>query len=185
MSELNLNPTPRGWLEKAYDSNVLFMLPLGVLVAAQGPLSEKVGYWPAVAISILFSAALSILISLPVVPLRRRRAALDAEKGLFECAHRERGSSLRGRWAVGYAKAEPGSLLFQAKTGVSGSPAGRIEIYSGPRVIGKPEKAPWSVFPRGQVITLSTDRGTVELAASPSSLQLLAERCLNNSENPM
>ena len=71
-------------------------------------------------------------------------------------------------------------LLFQAKTGVTGRLVGSIETYSQLQLVGEPSKAPFSAFPRGKVITLSTDRGMVELAASPASLHLLAERCLSN-----
>jgi hypothetical protein len=123
---------------------------------------------------------LAILVSLPFVRRQKQRAALDAEQGLFECAHRESGSPLRRSWALGYAKAEPGRLLFQAKTGMTGALAGPIEIYSELRPIDQPAKAPWSTFPRGKVITLSTHKGTVELAASPASLRLFAERCLRD-----
>ena len=78
------------------------------------------------------SAALAVLIALPVISIKKRRAALDAKRGLFECAHREIGSALKQRWAIGYAKAEPGRLLFQAKTGVTGRLVGSIEVYSQP-----------------------------------------------------
>ena len=60
------------------------------------------------------------------------------------------------KWALGYAKAEPGKLLFQAKTGVTGSVAGPVEVYSELRLVSQAEKAPWTVFPKGSVIVLST-----------------------------
>ena len=62
------------------------------------------------------------------------------------------------KWALGYAKAEPGKLLFQAKTGVTGSVAGPVEVYSELRLVSQAEKAPWTVFPKGSVIVLSTSR---------------------------
>jgi hypothetical protein len=180
MSEPNLEPTPRGWIEKACASSFLTILPPALVLAmALNPLSDEVGYWPALAILVPAGIAFSIVISLPLIPIQRQRAALDAQRGIFECAHRERGSSLKGRWARGYAKAEPGRLLFQAKSDVTGRPSGPIEIYSEPKAIGLPVKAPWSVSRRWRVITLSTDKGIVELAAAPSSLNLLAEGCLN------
>jgi hypothetical protein len=180
MREPNLEPTPRGWLDKVYDSGALsIMSAMVILWFALDPLSDVVGYWPALAIAIPAGIALAMLISLPFIRRQKKRAALDAEHGLFECADSESGSPLKRRWAVGYAKAEPGRLLFQAKTGVTGPLAGPIEIYSELRPIGQPVKAPWSAFPRGKVITLSTDKGAVELAVSPASLSLLAERCLS------
>jgi hypothetical protein len=178
--EQNLEPTPRGWIEKAHDTNIFTMLTVAVLVLVLYPLTDKVGFWLSLAITAVAVAVISVLVALPVIPLRRRRVARDADRGLFECAHREKGSSLKGRWALGYAKAEPGRLLFQAKTGVTGSLAGPVEIYSAPRPAGEPVKAPWSAFPRGKVITLATDKGIVELAASPASLNLLAERSLRD-----
>ena len=63
---------------------------------------------------------------------------------------------------------------------MTGRLVGPIETYSQLQVMGESAKAPFSAFPRGKVITLSTDKGTVELAASPSSLDLLAERCLRD-----
>jgi hypothetical protein len=138
------------------------------------------GFWLSLVIIALAVAAVTVLVALPVIPIKKRRAALDAQRGLFECAHREVGSALKQRWAIGYAKAEPGRLLFQAKTGVTGRLAGPVEIYSQLRVMAEPAKAPFSAFPRGKVITLSTDKGVVELAAAPSSLELLAERCLSD-----
>jgi hypothetical protein len=166
--EQNLEPTPRGWIERAYDANVFTMLTVALLVLVLYPLNDKVGFWLSLVITALAVAAISVLVALPVIPLRRKRVAQDAGRGLFECAQREEGSSLKGRWAVGYAKAEPGCLLFQAKTGVTGTLAGPVEIYSAPRQVGEPVKAPWSAFPRGKVITLATDKGIVELAAAPA-----------------
>jgi hypothetical protein len=150
MSEPKLEPVPRGWLEKAYDANILTTLPVVLLIlVVLDPLNDQMGYWPTLAIIIVASAALAVLVSLPVLPIKKRRAALDAELGVFECAHREVGSALKQRWAIGYAKAEPGRLLFQAKTGVTGRLAGPIESYSQLRAMGEPAKAPWSAFPRG------------------------------------
>lgn len=180
MIEQNLEPTPRGWIEKAYDANVFTMLTVALLVLVLYPLNDRVGYWLSLVIIALAVAAISVLVALPFIPIKKRRAARDAQLGLFECAHRELGSSLKGRWALGYAKAEPQRLMFQAKTGVIGNLAGPVEIYSEPRPVGELVKAPWSAFPRGKVITLATDRGIVELAASPASLDLLAERCLRD-----
>lgn len=135
------------------------------------------GHVPALAILIPVIIALTALISLPVISVRRQRVARDAEQGLFQCALRESGSTLKRQWARGYAKAEPGRLLFQAMTGPSGP--GTIESYAELRLMGQPTKTEWSVFPRGQVLTITTDRGTIELAASSASLRLLTDRCLS------
>jgi hypothetical protein len=53
-----------------------------------------------------------------------------------------------------------------------------VEIYAAPALVRERVKAPWSAFPRGKVATLATDKGTVELAATPASIDLLVGRCL-------
>lgn len=179
MRQQDLSPAPRGRLEKLRDANVFSSLLIVIMVWLFFPLQESIGLWPALAVLVPVNLAVGLLMDLLFRPLKRRRIELDAEQGLFECAHREEGSALRRKWALGYAKAEPGKLLFQAKTGVIGSVAGPVEIYSEPRLISDAVKAPWTVFPRGSVVVLSTNKGRIELAASPSSLNLLTERALN------
>ena len=178
MREPDLEPTSRGRLEKAYD--VFGILPLIVLASVLSiPLRAAMGFWPAAIIIVVTGLAwMTAAQVLLIAPLRKKRAALDAERGLFECAHREPESGLRSRWARGYAKAEPGRLIFQMGASEKGPLAGPLEIYSSPRPLGEPVKAPWSVFPGGLLITLHTDKATVQLAASPASLALLTERCL-------
>jgi hypothetical protein len=172
MNELTLKPTPRGLVEKIFDWNIVTYLSIGLLMPlVLGPLTDVVGYWPAVGFGAILFAVVSVILSLPIIPLRKRRVARDAEQGIFECAHREKGSALKGRWALGYAKAEPGRLLFQTKTGP-------VEIYAAPALVSEPVKAPWSVFPRGKVVTLETAKATVEIAASPTSIDLLVNHCL-------
>jgi hypothetical protein len=186
MNELTLKPTPRSLVEKVYDANVpLFLAVVLLMPLVLGPLTDALGYWPAVGIGAILIAVVSVILSLPVIPLRRRRVGRDAEQGIFECVHREQGTALKGRWARGYAKAEPGRLLFQAKTGLAGSLTGSIEIYAAPALVGVPVKAPWSALPRGRIATLKTDRGTVDLAATPASIDLLVNRFLGGgTEQP-
>lgn len=70
---------------RAYD-NVGYLLPMvGVLAY---PLIEAVGFWPAIALFVVASAAVTLIVWRLVAPLRRRRASLDAEVGIFECGHR-------------------------------------------------------------------------------------------------
>ncbi|MHA7261694.1 hypothetical protein ACX80W_00680 [Arthrobacter sp. TMN-37] len=52
------------------------------------PLRQSTGFWPAVAIVIAATIAAFLLVEVLVRPARRRRMALDADQGLFECAHR-------------------------------------------------------------------------------------------------
>ncbi|WP_458779782.1 hypothetical protein [Arthrobacter sp. D3-16] len=169
-------------MEKIYELGSLHVLSAAlVLLFAFPPLSAIMGQGPALAILIPATIALTALISLPIISVRRRRVARDADQGLFQCAIRENGTPLKPllqpQWARGYAKAEPYRLLFQAMTGPSG--LGPIESYSELRLITQSTKAKWSVLPRGQVLTISTDKGTIELGASPASLRLLTGRCLS------
>ena len=178
MEKPTLKPTPRSRLEKVYDSTALTFLPtLLVVVTVMDPLVQKLGFWLGLVVAIAISVTLTLILSLPLIPAKKRRVALDADQGVFECAHRERGSALKGRWARGYAKAEPDRLLFQTKAGATGPVAGPIEVYSALAPLGEPTKAPWGVFPKGKLISLNTDQGVVDLAATPASLLLLRERC--------
>lgn len=180
MKDQGINPVPRTWLEKAQDLNLEVLVLIPVLTAIFQTLQEPMGFWPALAIVALSFVVMVLLLGLLIAPMRRKRMALDAEQGIFECVHREEGSSLRRRWATGYAKAEPGRLLFQAKTGITGSLAGPLDIYTELKAVSQPMKAPRGVFPRGRVMELSTDKGSVELAASASSLDLLIKRSLTD-----
>lgn len=179
MRQQDLSPAPRGWAEKLQDANVPIYLLIVILVSLFSPLEESIGFWPALATVFLAGFAALWLVEVLLRPMKRKRIALDAEQGLFECAHREAGSALKRKWALGYVKAEPGRVLFQAKTGLTGSVAGPVEIYSEPRLVRDGVKAPWTVFPKGSVIVLSTNKGCIELAASASSLNLLTEQALN------
>jgi len=180
MREPDLEPTPRSRLERAYDA--FGSLPLVVLAGVLFvPLQSVLGWWPTLVIVITTGVVYITAIQLIVIaPLRKKRAARDAERGLFECAHREPGSGLRSRWARGYARAEPNRLIFQLGANENGSLAGPLEIYSAPTAIGEPVKAPWTVFPGGLVMTIRSDNTTLQLAASRVSLALLNERCLTN-----
>jgi hypothetical protein len=178
MNEPTLEPTPRSRIEKIFDSNILTFLPsMLVLVTVMNPLVEKFGFWLGLVVAIAISTTLAIILSMPLVPVKKRRVAMDAELGIFECAHREQGSALKGRWAQGYANVETDRLLFQAKSGMTGPAIGPVEVYSALTILGEPTKAPWAVFPKGRIVVLQTDKGVVELAASSASLALLRERC--------
>jgi hypothetical protein len=178
MNKPTLEPTPRSRLEKVLDSNILTFLPSMLVIAtAANPLVRELGFWLGLAVAVVISVTLTIILTMPLIPAKKRRVAMDAEQGIFECAHREKGSALKGRWAQGYAKAEPHRLLFQAKTGITGPATGPVEVYSAPTPLAEPTKAPWAVFPKGRIVALDTDKGVVELAATPASLALLEERC--------
>ena len=181
MREPDLEPSPRSRLERAYYA--FGALPLYLLAGILFvPLQAVLGWWPTLVIVITAGIVLITAIQLTVIaPLRKKRAAQDAERGLFECSHREPGSGLRSRWARGYAKAEPNRLVFQLGASESGPLAGPMEVYSAPRAIGEPTKAPWTVFPGGQMMTIKSDNTTLQLAASRAGLELLKARCLTST----
>lgn len=181
MREPDLEPTPRSRLERAYDAfgSVPLFVIAGVLFL---PLRSFLGWQPAFVVVLTAGIVVITVIQLvAIAPLRKKRAVLDAERGLFECAHREPGSGLRSRWARGYARAEPNRLIFQLGASESGPLAGPLEIYPTPAAVGEPVKAPWTVFPGGLVMTIRSGGTTLQLAASRASLTLLEERCLAHS----
>ncbi|WP_285240304.1 hypothetical protein [Pseudarthrobacter sp. MEB009] len=177
MREPDLDPTPKSRLEQVYDT--ISSLPLFVLAGIfYVPLQAALGLWPAWVIVITSGIVMTAAIQFFVVaPMRTKRKAQDTERGLFECAHREPGSGLRGRWARGYARAEPNRLIFQMGAGEDGPLTGPLEIYPEPTPIGDLEKAPWTVFPGGLIVTITSENKTLQLAARRASLELLNTRC--------
>lgn len=178
MREPDLEPTPRSRFERAYD--VFGFVPLYLVAGLLFlPLQSALGWWTAFVIVIVAGIVVMTVVQIVVfAPLRKKRAVLDAERGLFACAHREPGSALRSRWARGYARAEPNRLIFQMGASESGPLTGPIEIYQSPTAVGELTKSPWAVFPGGSVITVRSNNTTLQLAASRESLELLNERCL-------
>ncbi|GAA3310406.1 hypothetical protein [Arthrobacter ramosus] len=91
-NEQNLNPAPRGRLEKAYESNIGILPAIVIFVVGFFPLRQVLGFWAAIAIVFLLGIASMRIIGLLVAPSIRRRTALDADQGLFECQLREKDS---------------------------------------------------------------------------------------------
>ena len=54
-----------------------------MLVLVLYPLNDRVGFWLSLVITSLAVAAMSVVVALPVTPIKKRRAALDAEHGLM------------------------------------------------------------------------------------------------------
>lgn len=170
-------PTPRSWLEKAYDANLGIFFSIFFFITWFNSLRETLGSLAAFAIVVMAGIVSLLLLRLLVAPMKKRRKALDTAKGLIECALREKdATSYKGKWTRGYVKAETGQLEFQARTGITGPPIGPIDTYSEVREVGEPKKVPWSVLPRGTMITLDTNQGTVELATKTSGLDLLTKQ---------
>lgn len=177
----SLAPTPRSWLEKAYDANLGMIFPIFFFVAGFNSLRETLGFWASFAIVLLAGIVSQLILHHLVAPMRKRRKALDTERGLIECALREKdATSYKGKWTMGYVKAETAQLEFQARTGITGLPIGPLDTYSEVLEIGYPNKAPWSVLRRGRMITLDTTQGTVELATTSSGLDILTKRFRTN-----
>lgn len=179
MGAPNLDITRRGWVEKADDLSVGTALIVFLVFLMFDTLQDEVGFWSALVIVILTGLALIAVTTMSVVPLKRRRAEQDATNGIFQCSLRERdSSSYRGRWNQGYAQALPGQVIFQETTAMLGTLSGSPEVYSDISKVSDPVKAPWIVWARGEVLTMDTDKGEVEVAATRESLNLLTERGL-------
>lgn len=176
MPPQDLVPAPRGRLEKLHDANLDGYLVFVLVAVAVFPLQESIGFWPVLVLFVMAGGAGMLLAHLIFRPVQRKRTASDARRGIFECALRTADAPAPGKWAFGYAKAERGRLLFQAKAGFSGSVAGRVEVHPDPRPAGPVVNAPWLAFPGGKAITLHTGRGLLEVAASASSLELLIDQ---------
>jgi hypothetical protein len=71
-------------------------------------------------------------------------------------------------------ESRPGWLFFQAETVVTGRLVRPTEAYTQLRILGEPATAPWSAFPRGKVITFSTDKGDRGVGSCSRELDLLA-----------
>ncbi|MFJ5695957.1 hypothetical protein ACIP9X_19185 [Arthrobacter sp. NPDC093125] len=70
MIEQNLEPTPRGWIEKAYDANVFTLLTVALLVSVLYPLNDRMGFWLSVVIMALAVAAVTVLVARPVIHIK-------------------------------------------------------------------------------------------------------------------
>ncbi|MBT2519894.1 hypothetical protein [Arthrobacter sp. ISL-28] len=184
MTAEKLHPTPHSWWEKAYDvAGIGVGLPIAAAII---PLLEKVGLW--VFLEIVFVATLAIYFALTllVAPLRRQRAAKDAQFGIVECSIRPGPKSLppgfsppaasdkRG-WIFGYAKVEEGSLIFQPRNAFTGSTIGEPVMLADvtPMTGGlrTPAVAPWYLGRGHTVVYVKTDRGVIEVGGSIAGLK--------------
>lgn len=179
MPEETLHPTPYGWWEKAY----VVGLFIGLAVAASATVAvflKQADSWTYLAIAaggaVIFQLALPLLIA----PQKRKREALDAERGIVECGIRCKSlppgpppppTSYQGGWLIGYAKKENGSLVFQPRTAFTGSVVGSPLTFQNvtPLTGGlrTPVAAPRYLGPlsRGRtVVFLKTDRGVIEVS---------------------
>ena len=95
--------------------------------------------------------------------------------------------SLSGIWDMGVATPVPGRIEFQPSVYDTLVPSGRSRTLTGLRIVSPPRQAehkdskqgiPW----RFQIMTLESDVGVIEIAASPQILQKLQETV--GSTNP-
>jgi hypothetical protein len=180
MAEQMLHPTPPSRWEKVYDLAVP-VVPLFIVLSTAPSLRRVMGFWPALIIPLLGVVVLMLILNRLVAPLKKARRAKDAEQGLFECwlldAKPAPGSSKR-RWAGGYAQVQDGTLTFQARIGMTSGPnslVGPLKTFSNLVPLDKPNpaaKAPWPIR-KSPAISLNTDKGPIDLAASEASLKLL------------
>jgi hypothetical protein len=190
MAVEKLDPAPRTWMEKTYDV-AGFYISLMIVIVAMVPWQALRA--SALYVSVLFPAALVVYIAMGflVKPLKRRRIAQNAERGIVECSLRPgpkslppgysppRPSDKRG-WITGYATVEDGSLIFQPMGALTGYSVGEtltlpdIEPLTGG--LRTPAPGRWYL---GQgrrdhtVIFVKTGTGVLEVAGSAAGLKAL------------
>ena len=185
MAVEKLEPAPRTWMEKIYDV-AGFYISLMIVIATTVP-------WQALRasplyVSVLFPATLLVYfaMSLLVKPLKRRRTAQNAKKGIVECSLRPGPKSLphgysppgpadkRG-WITGHATLKDGSLIFQPMGAFTGYSVG--ETLTLPNVepltggLRTPTSAPWYLGRGRTVVYVKTDTGVLEVAGSATGLK--------------
>lgn len=114
---------------------------------------------------------------------RRTTARLD-EKGqslMFLRYPNSLPGSLSGVWQMGIATPAPGRIDFQPAVYDELIPSGRSRAFTALRTTGMPPRVSTrqdnkQAVPLGfQIITLESDSGVIEIAASPASLQKLLD----------
>lgn len=185
MAIQKLDPAPRPWVEKTYDV-AGFYISLMIVIAATVP-------WQAVRtsplyVAVLFPATLAVylVMGLLVSPLKKRRIAQNAEKGIVQCSIRPGPKSLppgysppgpsdkRG-WISGYAAVDDGSLVFQPMTAFTGYAIG--ETLTLPNIqpltggLRTPTSAPWYLGRGHTVVYVKTGTGVFEVAGSTAGLR--------------
>lgn len=186
MAGETLQPTPRGWWEKAYVVGLIVGLAVAV-AATIGVILKQLDFWSYLVIALGTNIVLQLVLPLLVAPLRAKREALDAEMGIVECGIRSKSlppgpppptASYQGGWLIGYAKKENDSLVFQPRKKSTGSVVGSPLTFQNvtPLTGGlrTPAAAPWYLGPLGRgrtVVFLKTDRGVIEVSGSVVGLK--------------
>ncbi|MFC9352856.1 hypothetical protein [Arthrobacter sp. NPDC057013] len=172
-----LRPTPRSRREKACHwlaDGVSFLAVLGANLVW-----PDTGFWSALLVAVVFPLLVLLLFGGLATPARKARLALDAERGLIECASRQPKAppgSLQDRWKPGYAEVRHGHIRFQALYGDMEEAAGPINVFqvlSSPQPVPMPQKRPADVKRGWKIVSMDTDQGPLQLAASQASLSLL------------
>jgi hypothetical protein len=88
--------------------------------------------------------------------------------------------SLSGIWDMGVATPAPGRIEFQPAVYDTLVPTGRSKSLTGLRVLSPPRQRDRTDSKQGipagfQVMALQSDRGVIEIAASPETLQKIQE----------
>jgi hypothetical protein len=177
MSAETLRPTPRSRREKVYGwlaSGVSFLAVLAANLAW-----PDAGFWSALLVAAVFPLLVLLFFGWLAAPERKARLARDAERGLVECATRRPNAlpgSLQGRWKPGYAVVQNGTIPFQALYAGMEEAAGPISVFrvlSSPQPAPMPQRRPADVKRNWKIVSMETDQGPIELAATPAALSLL------------
>ena len=172
-----LRPTPRSRREKVYDwlaSGVSFLAVLGTNLAW-----PDAGFWSALVAAVVFPLLALLLFGWLATPARKARLALDANRGLIECSTRQPNAppgSLQDRWKPGYAEVHSGLIRFQGLYGDMEEAAGPISVFrvqSPPQLVTMPQRRPADVKRGWKLVSMDTDQGPLQLAASEDGLKLL------------
>lgn len=180
MAAETLQPTPRGKWEKAAISSQWWLLFTAIFLS--NLFRDLLGFWESIAAVVAVMGLAALLVGGRARREVKVRRALDAERGLMECAIRYADAhpdSLAGRWLPGYAEVTAGSVRFQSDYVETGSPSGRITLFSDVILRGSvdpPARKP-AEFKRGwQVAALGTDKGILNVATSDTGAHLLEDR---------
>ncbi|MFE4837939.1 hypothetical protein ACFRAU_25060 [Arthrobacter sp. NPDC056691] len=176
MAAETLSPAPRSRREKTCEVLAVLGGYLGFTVA--NVLHRDLGFWPSLLIGIGLTVPTVLFFNWLALPERRARLASDAERGLIECATRRPNAipgSLQDRWKPGYAEVRDGTIRFQALY-VDTEPSGPISTFSllgAPKPVAAPAKRPADVRRQWKIVSMETDQGPLQLAASDNGLKLL------------
>ncbi|MDQ0867428.1 hypothetical protein [Arthrobacter globiformis] len=178
------NPSPLGKWEKALARSYWWVLIVGILVSSI--LREPLGFWPSLAVTAAFIAAIALVVARMAAAEREARLARDVERGLIECAIRHPKAlpgSLSSRWEQGFAEVNNGFIKFRPLFGEMGSPTGHVREFSelsSHGLLDLPAKRPAGLKRSWKIAAIGTNKGDLEVATGEAGLTLLAGKIGRN-----